>query len=680
MKRLSVFLCVTLLLAVFVLPENQSRAALPIRVFLTDSGEIEFMTKPVNISDRVYVSASETFSLLGVTVFLRPDTGEAFFSKGGKGVLFTADSKQIIVNDTAKEIPAAPKMLGGVFMVPLRFAVEEFGFDVSMDNATGFIYITGFETANPIDLEAGAGPETALLARDASPADIKAASYPKTAVKDIILGELEYTVKASSEISRVEKFLLSDNRLVLDIYNAELDMETKSFDINGDFLKSIRAAQNQVRPEFITRVVFDLSQPVSYSVTLSSDRKNLNVSFRKNAITNVSVESKSSADYVKIEGLYAPAVSMFPLRDPERLVIDMPLTYINNISLPANGVMIRTVRGGQFAEERARVVIDLIEAGEYSVSVVDNTTVIRIAKPNYRNIEFSSDLMRLFIERDEGFTLKPSDIIHNDRYDIFKYIFTFPGDYSAYLGSGVMTVGDRYISTVEIETVNGQTQVTFNQNEILAYHISEDEDGVYIQAMLPRDKYSRIVVLDPGHGGSQPGSVWWGVLEKDVNLDTVLRLIRLLDDDPAIKVYSTRLTDVNPTLDDRVAFAEKLGADLFISIHYNGIENNSSVRGAETFYSLKQKPDPKYKLTSLRAAEIVQARLTADVGLRSRGVKTADYVVIRDAKMPAVLAEIAFLSNPEENKLIASAEFRQKAAEALYLAVWQIFAEYTPPR
>ena len=221
-----------------------------------------------------------------------------------------------------------------------------------------------------------------------------------------------------------------------------------------------------------------------------------------------------------------------------------------------------------------------------------------------------------------------------------------------------------------------------------------------------------IVVIDPGHGGSDPGNLGTGRLsktEKDVSLDVALivgEYIRI--NYPEVQIVYTRKTDVFPTLARRVQIANESLADLFISIHCNA-NDNKGASGAETFVMGLHKSeeslrtamrenasiylekdheknykgfDPKnpdtYIILSMREnafldksinlAKNVQDQFRSRVGRKDRGVKQAGYYVISFTNMPSILVELGFLTNPDEEDFLHSDEGKTYMASAIYRA------------
>ncbi len=211
------------------------------------------------------------------------------------------------------------------------------------------------------------------------------------------------------------------------------------------------------------------------------------------------------------------------------------------------------------------------------------------------------------------------------------------------------------------------------------------------------------VVIDAGHGGHDTGTIGPnGLMEKELVLDVALRLGKLVTEQLGTEVVYTRPDDTFIPLEDRTKIANREKADLFISIHANS-SPESSATGVETYFfnfnsdksglelatrenatstssisdlnDLLHKAVMKAKLEESRAfAEQVQKSLWAssvkmNTRSRDRGVRQAPFVVLIGATMPSILAEIGFVSNPHDEKLLRRTQQRQAIAEALLKGV-----------
>ena len=210
------------------------------------------------------------------------------------------------------------------------------------------------------------------------------------------------------------------------------------------------------------------------------------------------------------------------------------------------------------------------------------------------------------------------------------------------------------------------------------------------------------IVIDPGHGGRDPGTIAKGLTEAAVTLDVALRLEKLLQKELGVEVVLTRRTDVFIPLEERTAIANRHNADLFLSIHANS-SRVTGAKGVETYFlsfasspeaeavaarensaserEMHQLPDIIRAITlnnkldeSRDLANMVQESLVSNLkksnkDVRSRGVKKAPFVVLIGAQMPSVLAEISFITNKQELQLLKTAGYKDRIAQALYTAV-----------
>lgn len=174
---------------------------------------------------------------------------------------------------------------------------------------------------------------------------------------------------------------------------------------------------------------------------------------------------------------------------------------------------------------------------------------------------------------------------------------------------------------------------------------------------------TKLVVLDPGHGGSDPGAVKGSYLEKTYNLEIALRTEAILKS-RGINVALTRTTDVFVGLEERAKFANDLYASLFVSIHNNSMP--AGYKGTMMLYYPTSTTGKAYAQIMLN--NMVRDLNTNNLGLSARG----DLVVLKKTTMPAVLAEIACMSDPDDMALLNTTEFIQKAAESLANSIIQI--------
>jgi N-acetylmuramoyl-L-alanine amidase len=210
------------------------------------------------------------------------------------------------------------------------------------------------------------------------------------------------------------------------------------------------------------------------------------------------------------------------------------------------------------------------------------------------------------------------------------------------------------------------------------------------------------VVIDPGHGGHDPGAQVNGLTEADLVLDVALRLEKLLLKEPGVDVVLTRRTNAYVALEERTAIANRSAADLFLSIHANA-SGDAGVRGFETYFlnfatnpaaeaiaarenasssktmsnlpdivkaiALNNKIDESRDFAAMVQTAMAEHLRRVDRNARNLGVKQAPFMVLIGATMPSVLTEVSFLSNRQEATLLRTQNYRQQLAEALFAGI-----------
>ncbi|MFB0564599.1 MAG: N-acetylmuramoyl-L-alanine amidase [Candidatus Aminicenantaceae bacterium] len=235
-----------------------------------------------------------------------------------------------------------------------------------------------------------------------------------------------------------------------------------------------------------------------------------------------------------------------------------------------------------------------------------------------------------------------------------------------------------------------------------------------LREVQEEQKAVRTIVIDPGHGGLESGAKGkFGTLEKEVTLGISLRLKTVIERNLAYRVVLTRDRDIDKALDDRAALANNNKADLFVSIHANS-SYRKNARGSETYFLSLNATDEEarrlaylenssaqleeriegdnqdeikmilwdmaqaaYLHQSSRLAELIQSELNVLLRTANRGIKQAPFKVLTGVACPAVLVEVAFISNPVEEKELGTEEFQYKVAEAVYQGIAKFLRRYS---
>jgi N-acetylmuramoyl-L-alanine amidase len=233
--------------------------------------------------------------------------------------------------------------------------------------------------------------------------------------------------------------------------------------------------------------------------------------------------------------------------------------------------------------------------------------------------------------------------------------------------STMISDSDYKVFTLKSDTINNKT-----------FRVVVD-----INKSVPKAEYNytaglmnKVIAIDPGHGGSDPGAIGPNKLqEKTVTLAVAQRVQALLEKAGA-KVLMTRKTDVDvfgpnasavDELNARTVAANNNKADVFVSIHINAF-TNPTVGGTATYYYQKSNYDALL-------ADCIQSNLVSTAGLQNRGTYAAGFYVIKRTQMPAVLTELGFISNPDEERLLSTPQFQQKMAQGIVQGLDSFFIQ-----
>jgi len=377
------------------------------------------------------------------------------------------------------------------------------------------------------------------------------------------------------------------------------------------------------------------------------------------------------------------------LDGPPRVFIDFehtrPVEAIKDATIPFGDDVVRKVRIGRQTETRTRVVMDLAGAGRHSIYTLYNPYRVvidfaRLAAP-------PSTVLAAGPPRPAPVMPPPPPMAQSVAPVLAAPSPATPVDASPLdepaddIERDLEIAGPAAAPAPEMPSVNRSGG--FSLSRQLGLRVSR-------------------VVIDPGHGGHDPGAKTKGLTEADLVLDVALRLERLLAKQDGFEVVLTRRVDAFVPLEERTAIANREGADLFLSIHANA-STNGTARGVETYFlnltanpeaeavaarenatssrSMSQLPDIVKAIAlnnkiheSRDFAGAIQSSLAsqlqkADSRVRNLGVKQAPFMVLLGATMPSVLAEISFITNRQDAAMLKTEKHRQRIAEALYAGV-----------
>ena len=462
--------------------------------------------------------------------------------------------------------------------------------------------------------------------------------------------DLEQGVKYESQ--RIE----NPDRVFFDLLNTRLDpkLAGKTLEVSDGLLKDIRMSQFQAGR---ARIVLDLDTLSQFDASLLSNPPRLIIDIRNTDIRNTDIHGSEVASKNARSQPSKPSLTEAATEEKsvERSTPD-PSADVDD-SPPPKPAPQKTAR-------RKTVVLN----NGVKKTIVDADDADAAAKDNDKDTVAKLDTAKLDVPEP-----KPAGKV-----------------------SSTATAADRPQTAVK----KSKRKMPSADPEIREAQPTAGGDRSLIRALgLKIGK----IVIDPGHGGHDAGTIGPnGLEEKDLVLDVSRRLGKLLQTRLGAEVIYTRKDDTFIPLETRTAIANQEAADLFVSVHANS-SHDPDARGVETYYlnftsspealevaarenavseksihelqdlvkkiALKEKIEESQEFASDVQQSLHSGLSVKNPGLRDRGVKKAPFIVLIGANMPSILAEISFVSNPGDERRLENADYRQKIAESLYRGI-----------
>ncbi len=458
--------------------------------------------------------------------------------------------------------------------------------------------------------------------------------------------------------------LANPNRLVVDVTGVKAHFTLDCNAGDDPIVKKIRF--NQTNPTTV-RLVFDLDRAVGYKIIQNPDHENQVFIVLNYLVQDISFFQKDQERKVYIKTSFPAVYDLKTVVDPNRLIIDFDGATLDGSTnpIPGDGKWISKVRMSQFNPDTVRVVLDLNDTAPCFVlhargnpNLLEIRTIQKIQQVNWVDTELGG---RLTIQADGELISEVTKSTNPGQLQIDL-------DYSQFEpGLLAPKFHNSHVKEVHLVPVSAtEVRIYLDLYHWIGYDTQLSPDRRKLTINFKRSPLiGKTIVIDPGHGGVDSGACGrQGIREKDVNLEVAMHLKDLLENAGA-SVVMTRTDDSFIGLYERPFLANYLYADLFVSVHTNN-HPDSSVNGIEVWY--RQNRSESQTLAKDVLAEIIQT-----TGFRSLGIKSNriddDFVVIREPQMPSILVEVGFLSNFQEESVIATPEFRQKAAAGIFQGV-----------
>lgn len=677
-------------------------------------GTVTVDKKKVDVSDLPSIIINNTAVVQAYKVFAASSIAADYnYDKATKVLTLANDTTEVVltmgkktayVNGKPRVMDTAPVVITNLdnnvayVMVPGSFVASYLGYDYKWDAAAKNSTLIKSKIITVPDQDNNGGPE---LGGDPVP-DTTSFSWGMSASN-----LNEYTnlssITNTTEVSQDTSLSSYINYINLD--STTLNSETYAIHGNQPFSKSTLTKQDSVLNLHINNVTtyaqtyslggalagsisqnpdtqvpsganiaFMLTDPdLKYELSLSADSCTLYVKIYRNFINTVTAGISSGNQFLQINGMKDLKVNLS--ESGNIVTLQFPATV--------NGIGDNTIQPG------------LSSIKSVTSSSTGNIAVITFEKNGTYNVEQNGSTYRIvFDSQNAGYSIKfslpgglsYSDVTTEDQYYKNRILIKLPGDQTSYFTQNPVQWSSNVINSLGLLVENGMTEIVIDTAMLQGFKLTDLGNGkVGVTLGNPRDIYKNIVVLDAGHGGTDPGAVrslnGKTIYEKDLNYKIMYQLTRQYFDSPdsEVKAYYSRYDDTLVNLYGRAAFSDLVGADMFVSLHMNA-NTSTSPKGTEIYYYAPNTSVNSAGLNSKALATFVLDALTSKIGTQKRYISSQNLVVTRENNVPAILIELGFMSNKSDLTLLTDSNFQEDAAYAIYQSICEVFDAYPTGR
>ncbi|NMA55113.1 MAG: AMIN domain-containing protein [Firmicutes bacterium] len=632
MRRYPGIVCWCLFLTFLFIYTIPAQAAGTVRLII-DEQIIDSDVDPIIHNDRTMVPLRIISEQLGAQVHWDGATRSVRVGLPAGHIRLSIGNSTAYIHEQEYRLDAAPMIVGDRTMVPLRFIGEALGAQVRWDASTRTVYVTGAKAeVRQITLQAELGREVVSIKGS---------------------GRIEGTVTRSA------------NQVSITLPEAELIMPEGVYPLKGSLAQSVSVQPLVPGQAKGVQATITLIEPTPF--TIRADRGELSIVFPYR-LEQLDYEHKSGWETLTISTTGQVPYTVQQLAAPDRLVIHLPgiavgpqVDRLNISSLLNKEVRVQDNPAG------IDIVVDQNRVTKFHVDATATGLKIKFTPQifgfNYETIPGGA---RVKISSSGDLRYHVTQLKNPDRL-----VVDFQNTILA-CDSPTIDVDDEVTTQIRASQFALDPDVTRLVVELKSYLTHKfsrgQQQGELVLELLTSPILGRYIGIDAGHGGSEPGSVSpSGLREKDINLDIAQRVASNLRAAGA-KVFMVREGDVNIDFRDRPEIANRENVDILVSIHCNSFTDPSK-RGTEVYY-FRDGHGGQALASALHKA------LIGTLGLPDRGLRTANYNVIRYTRMPAALVEVAYMSNPVEEKLLADPAFRERAAQAITEGIMAYFRDH----
>ncbi|WP_337928230.1 N-acetylmuramoyl-L-alanine amidase family protein [Anaerotignum lactatifermentans] len=629
--------------------KHHAYAAKEVKIEIDGKAMVPKDMPAVIIDGRTMLPMRQIAQELGCEVNWNEAAKQIYVMRGSDIIVFTVDSKTGYENGKEFTMDVPATIVNDRTMLPVRALADALHLNIKWDDPNRIVSIQSGDTVvkdEPKAPESGqttAGTLTGIQTPSAKDAD------------------QTFTIQADGPMGRYEKTFVDDQKIVLDFYGAKSSLPSEITKTNSDIVTGIRTATHENNGDSFTRVVFDLSGKKDYEVTQSADKKNITISFGKTTVDKISAVHSQNKDIITIGGTGSFGASVAMTADPQKIVVTIPNCQ-SNLSDKINTDELQYVLDGKVDTSKGNTV-ELVLAVEdlvqYSYREENQNLILEIYPTTLKNMRYDKNANVLFLDKKDK--IDTGSVKFEDHYLDGYFDVTLPGDYESDYGYGTYDVKGTVVENIEVSTKGGNTTFRFKQNRISAYEVTDEGDSYAIRVKNPKEVYDKVLLLDAGHGGKDPGTSGNGMQEKNLNLTIAQKIAQKLQGS-GIKVYMTRDSDVYPENSTRAKTANDI-ADLMVSIHMNS--GPETANGTETLYQVHAN-DNGARLTSKQLAEILQGKVVSATGNTNRGAKLwTDVLILNRTTVPSVIVEVIFITNTGDALKISNPAYQDQVAQAI---------------
>ena len=629
--------------------KHHAYAAKEVKIEIDGKAMVPKDMPAVIIDGRTMLPMRQIAQELGCEVNWNEAAKQIYVMRGSDIIVFTVDSKTGYENGKEFTMDVPATIVNDRTMLPVRALADALHLNIKWDDPNRIVSIQSGDTVvkdEPKAPESGqttAGTLTGIQTPSAKDAD------------------QTFTIQADGPMGRYEKTFVDDQKIVLDFYGAKSSLPSEITKTNSDIVTGIRTATHENNGDSFTRVVFDLSGKKDYEVTQSADKKNITISFGKTTVDKISAVHSQNKDIITIGGTGSFGASVAMTADPQKIIVTIPNCQ-SNLNDKINTADLQYVLDGKVDTSKGNTV-ELVLAVEdlvqYSYREETQNLILEIYPTTLKNMRYDKNANVLYLDKKDK--IDTGSVKFEDHYLDGYFDVTLPGDYESDYGYGTYDVKGTVVENIEVSTKGGNTTFRFKQNRISTYEVTDEGDSYAIRVKNPKEVYDKVLLLDAGHGGKDPGTSGNGMQEKNLTLIIAQKIEQKLQGS-GIKVYMTRDSDVYPENSTRAQTANDI-ADLMVSIHINS--GPETANGTETLYQVHAN-DSSSRLTSKQLAEILQANMISATGNTNRGVKLrTDLLILNRTTVPSAIVEVIFITNTGDALKISTPAYQDQVAQAI---------------